>query len=401
MSFKNKWQKKQLSNFIEIDPIEKLKKRTIMKKVSMSDIQPFNRKIENYTISKYNGGSKFRNSDVLLARITPCLENGKTAYVDVLDEEEIGFGSTEFIVLRNINSESISKYVYYLAISPNFRNIAIKSMTGTSGRQRVQIDILKNKLFFVPKIEEQKQIAAILSSLDDKIELNNRINKNLETMAQAIFKHWFIDFEFPNKNGEPYKSSGGEMVDSELGAVPKEWVVIPFKEIIKISGGKRPKEKKNERNKIFNIPVIGASSVMGYVSEILYIEPILVIGRVGTHGIVQRIKEKSWPSDNTLVIQSEYYEYTYQILKNIDYQSLNIGSTQPLITQTDIKKYKIVFPKNNLLRDFEKRIGCLFQLINKNEEENKILSRIRDKLLPKLLSGEIRVLIDNNKKGDE
>jgi len=131
---------------------------------------------------------------------------------------------------------------------------------------------------------------------------------------------------------------------------------------------------------------------MGYVSEILYIKPILVIGRVGTHGIVQRIEEKSWPSDNTLVIQPEYYEYTYQILKNIDYQSLNRGSTQPLITQTDIKEYKIVFPKYNLLGDFEKRIDSLFQQINKNKEENKVLSRIRDSLIPKLMSGEIRII---------
>jgi len=139
---------------------------------------------------------------------------------------------------------------------------------------------------------------------------------------------------------------------------------------------------------------------MGYVSETLHVKPILIIGRVGTHGIIQRIKGKSWPSDNTLVIQSEYYEYTFQILENMDYQSLNRGSTQPLITQTDIKKYKIIFPENNLLKDFEKRIDNLFQLIDKNKEENKVLSGIRDKLLPKLMSGEIRVPTNNIKVGE-
>ena len=298
---------------------------------------------------------------------------------------------TYIIEIKNNNILDY-KYLYYLLII--YLNYLRELSIGTTTKF-LTLKILNKIEIKIPPLEEQKQIAAILSSLDDKIELNNQINKNLEEIAQAIFKYWFIDFEFPNENGEPYKSSGGEMVDCELGPIPKGWIVIPFKEIIKISSGKRPKVRKTEKDKKYNIPLIGASSVMGYVSEILYIKPILVIGRVGTHGIVQRIKGKSWPSDNTLVIQSEHYEYTYQILINIDYQSLNRGSTQPLITQTDIKKYKIVFSKDNLLRDFEKRIGCLFQLINKNREENKVLSRIRDGLIPKFMSGEIRVPVNS------
>jgi len=295
------------------------------------------------------------------------------------------------------NRRTKSEFLFYLLKN----NIAVlkANATGTTFGE-LSGSVLKSLKFPFPPVEEQETITKILSDLDSKIELNNQINKNLEQIAQAIFKHWFIDFEFPDENGEPYKSSGGEMVGSELGPIPKEWGVIPFKEIINISSGKRPKIMNKEKDKGFNIPLIGASSIMGYVSETLYVKPILIIGRVGTHGIVQRIKGKSWPSDNTLVIQPEYYEYTFQILKNIDYQSLNRGSTQPLITRTDIKKYKIIFPKNNLLKDFEKRIDSLFQLINKNKEENKVLSGIRDKLLPKLMSGEIRVPI-NIKEGDE
>lgn len=314
---------------------------------------------------------------------------------------DLNIANTELCIGRGLSSINMKngndEFLYYLL--KNYKTRIISKETGTVFGSVNKLGIENLKLPF-PSEKEQERIASILSSLDEKIELNNQINENFEQMAQAIFKHWFIDFEFPNENVEPYKSSGGEMVNSELGSIPKEWRVITFKEIIRISSGKRPKEKENEKNKKFNVPLIGASSIMGYVSEILYMKPILVIGRVGTHGIVQRINKKSWPSDNTLVIQSEYYEYIYQILKNIDYQSINRGSTQPLITQTDIKKYKIIFPKYKLLRDFEKRIGCLFQLINKNKEENKFLSGIRDKLLPKLMSGEIRVPI-NIKGGDE
>lgn len=169
----------------------------------------------------------------------------------------------------------------------------------------------------IPPLQEQKAIANILSSLDEKIELNNQMNKTLEEMSQALFKRWFVDFEFPNEDGEPYKSSGGEMVDSELGMIPKGWVVSTLGNIINIGSGKRPPKKSPILDSEYIIPLIGASSIMGYVPEPLFDEPILVIGRVGTHGVVQRFNNKVWPSDNTLVIKTAYYEYVYQTLKLI------------------------------------------------------------------------------------
>lgn len=159
---------------------------------------PFQRKIEGFVVTKYTSGTKFRNGDTLLARITPCLENGKTAQVSILEEGEVGFGSTEFIVLREKPGISDRNFIYYLSISPKLRDIAIKSMTGTSGRQRAQVDVIKNSIIKLPPIEEQRQIANILSSLDEKIEINNEINKKLEEMAQAIFKHcglWTLNFQ--------------------------------------------------------------------------------------------------------------------------------------------------------------------------------------------------------------
>jgi type I restriction enzyme, S subunit len=311
-------------------------------------------------------------------------------YLAIADNEvTTNQGFRSLVPKRKTNSE----FLFYLLKN----NVAVlkANATGTTFGE-LSGSALKSLKFAFPPVEEQEAITKILSDLDLKIELNCQINKNLEEIAQAIFKQWFVDFEFPNENGEPYKSSGGEMIDSELGTIPKICKVIMFEKIIEISSGKRPKEMKNRKNKEFIFPIIGASSVMGYTSDILYTKPILIIGRVGTHGVVQRINENSWPSDNTLVIQSEYYEYGYQVLKNIDYKSLNRGSTQPLIIQTDIKKYKIIFPKQKmLLKDFEKKIGSLFKLINKNKEENKILSRIRDVLLPKLMSGKIRVPINS------
>ena len=130
---------------------------------------------------------------------------------------------------------------------------------------------------------------------------------------------------------------------------------------------------------------------MGYTNKTLFNEPILIIGRVGTLGIVQRIITPCWASDNTLVIKSKYYEYIFQILKNINYENLNRGSTQPLITQNDLKNIQILLPNLNILEEFEKRISSLMKLYNKNVLENNKLSNLKNYLLPKLMNGEIDV----------
>ncbi len=173
------WKKVVASEFIEFNPKETLKKGTIAPKISMDVLAPFKRKVSSYSQEPYNGGTKFRNQDTIMARITPCLENGKTSMVDILPEDTVGFGSTEYIVFRARSGISDSKFVYYLACSNVIRDIAIKSMVGSSGRQRVQQSVVNNIEFMAPNLEEQKRIAAVLSSLDDKIELNNAINENL------------------------------------------------------------------------------------------------------------------------------------------------------------------------------------------------------------------------------
>ena len=129
--------------------------------------------------AEFAGGSKFCNGDTIMARITPYLENGKTAFVDVLDDGEVGFGSTEFIVLRAKKGISDPQFVYYLATSPVFRNIAIKSMVGSSGRQRVQQSVLDELELTAPPLQEQERIGSFLAMLDEKIALNNKINDNL------------------------------------------------------------------------------------------------------------------------------------------------------------------------------------------------------------------------------
>lgn len=168
-----------LFKYIDINPKEFLAKGTLAKKISMDKLQPFCRDVPEYEIAKFSGGAKFRNGDTIMARITPCLENGKTAMVNILEPDEVGFGSTEFIVFRAKEGYTGPDFVYYLVKSSIVRDPAIKSMVGSSGRQRVQTDVVQNLVIPFPNLSEQRKIASILKSLDDKIALNTTINDNL------------------------------------------------------------------------------------------------------------------------------------------------------------------------------------------------------------------------------
>lgn len=400
----SEWKETTIEESVEINPSYSLKKGALAKKISMADLESFTRKVVNYEVAEFTGGSKFKNGDTLMARITPCLENGKTSYVNVLENDEIGFGSTEFIVLRGKEGISDNKYVYYLSISPEFRNTAIKSMTGTSGRQRAQVDVIAKWQFRIPPIHEQKEIAALLSSLDDKIELNNAINKNLEEMAQALFKRWFVDFEFPNENGEPYKSSGGEFEESELGLIPKGWTVGVFEDISSCYDSKRvPLSKKERESRAKIYPYYGAASLMDYVDDYLFEGVYVLMGEDGTvvdekgFPVLQYVWGKFWVNNHAHVLKGNSAfseEYIYLLLKRTNVKHIVTGAVQPKINQKNMNSIKVVIPPKDILYKFNKTISGLFGLIRENTDQNRILINIRDTLLPKLMSGEIRVPVE-------
>ena len=180
-----------LFKYIDINPKELLAKGALAKKISMDKLQPFCRDVPEYEIAKFSGGTRFRNGDTIMARITPCLENGKTAMVNILEPGEVGFGSTEFIVFRAKEGYTDPNFVYYLVKSSFVRDPAIKSMVGSSGRQRVQTDVVQNLIVPFPSLLEQRKIASILKSLDDKIALNTAINDNLAVLK---FDGGYIQF---------------------------------------------------------------------------------------------------------------------------------------------------------------------------------------------------------------
>ena len=216
---KSEWQTVRAADFMDFNPRLSIKKGTVATKISMDKLRPFTKAVPSVEQAEFSGGTKFANGDTIMARITPCLENGKTAFVDCLRENEIAFGSTEFIVLRAKPGVSDPQFVYYLATSPEFRNVAIKSMVGSSGRQRVQQPVLENLELTVPKLPEQEKIGHFLAELDDKIALNERVNDNLYDLVNTLYTKLFKDTDCEMTTVEDYVDciySGGTPATSNM-----------------------------------------------------------------------------------------------------------------------------------------------------------------------------------------
>ncbi|HCU8321816.1 TPA: restriction endonuclease subunit S [Staphylococcus aureus] len=304
-----------------------------------------------------------------------------------------------YIIKPKFDVIDIDYLYYYLKFKLNF----LRSQSIGSATKYLTKPILDNLEIYSPKSKRKETIiSSILKILDKKIELNKRIIANLEELSQTLFKRWFVDFEFPDENGNPYKSSGGEMIDSELGEIPSGWKVDELGNYIKIKSGKRPKNKVDKKDIENVVPIIGASKIMGYTNDYLYNEKIIIIGRVGTHGVIQRFSTRTWPSDNTFVIISDFESIIYQVLKSIDYISLNRGSTQPLLSQKDIKNTKVAMPTNEtLLSTYQKENNHILKMMDQKNIENQKLTQLRDTLLPKLMSGEIEIPDDIEVNEDE
>ena len=376
------WTEMRAADFIEFNPRMSIKKGTLATKVAMDKLLPFTKKIPDTEKAPFSGGSKFCNGDTIMARITPCLENGKTAFVDILGKDEVAFGSTEFIVMRAREGISDPQFIYYLATSPWFRNVAIKSMVGSSGRQRVQQSVLDDLVLNVPSIEEQKKISSVLCALDQKIALNNEINDNLQQQAQALYKHYF-----------PY-SVGDELPDGwRIGSVG-EIIEIHDSKRIPLSGAERAKMEKK------TYPYYGAAALMDYVDDYIFDGKYLLLGEDGTvvdeagYPILQYVWGQFWVNNHAHILTGKLgfnVESLYMLFKQTPVKAIVTGAVQPKISQTNLRSIQVVIPPPKLLTDYNSQIEPLFALLRTNEETNKSLTALRDTLLPKLMSGELDV----------
>ena len=386
----------RLGDVVLFNPRESIKKGVIAKKIDMSVLQPFTRDVPSYELLEYKGGTKFRNGDTIMARITPCLENGKTAKVNVLEKNEVGFGSTEYIVFRAIDGISDEDFVYYLVCSPIVREPAIKSMVGSSGRQRVQTDVLQNLEINLPDLETQRIIGSILRGIDDRISLNTAINENLEQQAQALFKAWFVDFE-------PFG-----------GVMPDDWSIGTISDLSRdIICGKTPSTKKKEyygdfmpfitipdmHNNVYVIETERSLSEIGSDSQSKKTLPAnsICVSCIGTAGLVTLVAVDSQTNQqiNSIIPKERFSSYYIFLLMQTFSEKINrlgqSGSTIVNLNKAQFGLMEALVPSISDMNDFDTIVKPLFEQILANQYENQRLAVLRDTLLPKLMNGEIDV----------
>lgn len=387
------WEECIFSEAVNVNPKRELKKGLTAKFVSMAELKEFNKKIKSFTVRTFSGGSKFINGDTLMARITPCLENGKTAYVDILENDEVGCGSTEFMVLGGKDGKSINQFVYYLAISPQIRQKAIKSMTGTSGRQRVESDVFDKLIVDLPDIVEQSAIAKIFSDLDEKIELNHQMNKTLENMGQALFKRWFVDFEFPGH--EKIKIVNGisegwrrgnliEISDLVMGQSPPGETYNEFGDGIVFYQGNRDFGFRFPMPRVY----CTAPTRMAEPLDVL----VSVRAPVGALNITL---EKCAIGRGVAALRMKRYSngflfYFLSTKTDLWGRFNSEGTVFGCLNKTEFQKVDLIIPTDIVFEQFDMVIKPIDAMIRKNEIENRSLVDIRDSLLPKLMSGKIR-----------
>ena len=384
------WVMKKLKDIADFNPRESLAKGVVAKKLAMDKLQPFCRDIPGYELEPFSGGTKFRNGDTIMARITPCLENGKTAKVAVLDDGEVGFGSTEYIVFRAKDGVD-EDFIYYLVCSPLVREPAIKSMVGSSGRQRVQTDVVQNLEIMVPDYEEQKRISGLLKSLDDKIAANTEVNKNLEAQAQALYREMFVN----TTNEQRRTCRAEEYFDIAIGKTPPrkehQWFTTNPSDVTWVSISdmgscgtyisRSSEQLTQEAIDKFNIKVVPSNTVL--------LSFKLTVGRIAiTHGEMTTNEAIAhFKTDKSFI-----NEYLYCYLKDFNYQTM--GSTSSIaiaVNSKIIKAMPFVIPADDEISRFHSVAGPIFEQILNNQLENDSLAEMRDTLLPRLMSGELDV----------
>jgi len=360
---------------------------------------------------------KVKENDILISTVRPNQKH----YGIIKKTVNNMIVSTGFAVLTP-NSETVNpEYLYRFLTQDSITNyLQAVAETSTSAYPSIKPSVIGELEIDLPPLEEQNAIANILSTLDEKIEVNNKINKTLEKMAQTIFKHWFVDFEFPNENGEPYKSSGGEMTHSELGMIPKGWKVRTIKEIAlngNVICGKTPSTKKKENygrympfitipdmhNKVFVTVTERYLSKLGVESQNNKTLPpnSICVSCIATPGLVTLTTEKSQTNQQINSFQckegiSYYYMYLNLSNRSEEIRTLGAGGSTTLnLNKTQFSKIKVIIPPKDIMFKFHNKVAPMFELIKQKDFENITLSKIRDSILPKLMSGEIRVPLDN------
>ena len=376
----SEWKNGYFLDYIELNPKVVLKKGDLYPFVDMASVDSITRIPISIELKQYTSGVKFQELDTVFARIEPCLQNGKRF---LFKDFSSGFGSTEFLVFRAIKNKTTPLFVYYYMQTHRIKNIMINSMTGATGRQRVNNDVFNHLTVKIPSLSIQNRIAEILSRYDSLIENYQKQIKLLEESAQRLYKEWFVDLRFP-------RHENTKIVDG----VPEGWEKMCLGELVCFKRGKTITKKEIIEG---NIPVVaGGTEPAYYCNKSNTGNRVITISASGANaGYTRMYFEEIWASDCSFIDCSMtncfHFIYCYLIANKIAIDNLQKGAAQPHVYPKDINALTLCCPHNDILDSFESKISYYFDLISSLQIQIHKLIEARDRLLPKLMSGEIEV----------
>lgn len=376
------WKEYRLGEMIQCNPQVKLEKGKSYNLIDIDSIEIGSRYVKGKELTVYDGqsGCHFQNGDTVMARITPCLENGKIAQVQC--ESQKGFGSTELFVFRGIENKTDSDYVFNLMSMQFIRNLAANSMTGASGRQRADLGFIKRIKWNFPPLPTQQKIASILSAYDNLIQNYKKQIEALQTAASELYKEWFVRFRFPG-----YKNSRFE------NGIPEGWKVEKLGTLANISTGKCNREDAEEDG-IY--PLFDRSQEIKKSNEwIKDCEAIIVPGE-GTSFIPRYYKGKFNLHQRCYCVEPKYSNFGkflfYVLMLNRKYfLSVATGATVPSLRYNNFASMKFILPEISLCNNFNKLADSVFEKIDNLQQQITNLTQQRDLLLPRLMSGKLKI----------
>jgi len=416
------WRAMPFTEAFLVNPSVPIGHGTLTPFVDMAAVEPSLCSVRATRVREFRGsGSRFRDGDTLFARITPCLENGKIARYRADSELEIGHGSTEFIVLRGRSEVTNSDFAFYAARSALVREYAISQMVGTSGRQRVPTGSLAYLDVPVPPLREQRAIAHVLGTLDDKIELNRRMNETLEAMARALFRSWFVDFD-PVRAKMEGRDTGlpqdiadlfpDRLMDSEMGEIPEGWQVATLTEHIEVNPRRSLRKGQTAPYlPMANMPTRGhmpdVVAVRAFGSGMRFANGDTLVARItpclenGKTAYVDFLTdgEVGWGSTEYIVLRprpplpNQFAYFLARSAKFREFAIRNMSGTsgRQRVPPTALHGFLMVVPPSRVSARFGDVAESLIERANKAGHESRTLAAVRDTLLPKLMSGELRL----------
>ena len=332
---------------------------------------------------------------------SPCITVGRSGSVGKVHYyEQPTWAHNTALFIKDFKGNN-PKYLYYLLKNLHLDNIFEKGSSVIPSLDRKLVHSLV--VPFHKDINDQRKVVDVLSAIDRKIELNKQINDNLEAMAKQLYDYWFVQFDFPNEEGKPYKSSGGVMVWNEKlkREIPQEWSDCKLKDFINLFDSKRvPLSSKDRGERQGVYPYYGATGIMDYVNDYIFDGDYILLAEDGSTSnakgfpIVQYIWGKNWVNNHAHIIlpkNERYMMFTYQMLRSIPAKQIETGSIQKKISQENLCGYKMVLPNSDLLEKYENVVSPLWEKRKRCIEEFNTLTKQRDELLPLLMNGQASV----------